>query len=93
MNARSEGVDDCMVRIAPAILLHSRHCTRQGLLLQSFCIPAIHGGQMCRCREAQDVRERPSMAVRCRRYESMDGGNAEGLSEQSLPWTRMNSPG
>ena len=27
--------------------------TRQGLLLQSSCIPAIHGGQMCRCREAQ----------------------------------------
>ncbi len=29
------------------------HCTWQGLLLQSYCIPAIHGGQRCRCREAQ----------------------------------------
>ena len=38
----------------------------QGLFLTIPCIPAIHGGQMCRCREAQDVRERPSMAVRCR---------------------------
>ena len=47
--------------IAPAILLHSRHCT-----------------WMCRCRKAHglcesghpwrsDVRERPSMAVRCAR--------------------------
>ena len=31
----------------------TRTSAGQGLLLQSFCIPAIHGGQMCRCREAQ----------------------------------------
>ncbi len=65
---------DCRARIVPTILLHSRHCTRQGLLLQSCCIPAIHGGQMCRCREAHGkdcscnpIAFPPSMAVRCAR--------------------------
>ncbi len=62
MNARSEGVDDCMARIVPTILLHSRHCTWQGLLLQSYCIPAISHGKDCSC---NPIAFPPSMAVRC----------------------------
>ncbi len=38
--------------------------TWQGLLLQSSCIPAIHGGQMCESGHPwrSDVRERPRLA-------------------------------
>ena len=65
-----------MARIAPAILLHSRRpwrsdvqvprSTRQGLFL-TILLHSRHCTWTCRCREAQDVRERPSMAVRCAR--------------------------
>jgi len=41
--------------------------TWQGLLLQSFCIPAIHGGQMCESGHPwrSDVRERPLGRLSC----------------------------
>jgi len=59
-------------RIVPTILLHSRHPWRSdgGRAKQAGIDPdnplhSRHCTWMCRCREAQDVRERPSMAVRC----------------------------
>ena len=77
--------DESMARIGPTILLHSRHCTWQGLLLQSYCIPAIHGGQMCESGHPWRSHARPSTSstrpfpgrARDRRSGASRGGRVE----------------
>jgi hypothetical protein len=50
------------------------HCTWQGLLLQSYCIPAIHGGQMWQVPrstgESRDGRGRAKQDARAEMCES-----------------------
>ncbi len=54
---------------------------RQGLFLQSFCIPAIAHG-CAGAAKHRDVRERPSMAVRCARA-AIHGGQMRVSSRRT----------
>ena len=60
--------------------------TWQGLLLQSPCIPAIHGGQMCESGLARESRDRFEICPEIRRFSicrERANGEADALRERS----------